>query len=107
VIFGCTEIGVLLDADDVSLPAFDTTVLHSAARSRSVSRTIDGFRLAPLAPNDSVRIVFDWHYEVSRLSGREGAIDPTTFYLAYFYPRVAVHDDYNGWDQRDALRLHG
>jgi aspartate racemase len=31
VIVGCTEIGLLLDADDVSLPAFDTTVLHSAA----------------------------------------------------------------------------
>ena len=25
-------------------------------------------------------------------------IDSTTFYLAYFYPRVAVYDDYNGWD---------
>ena len=31
VIFGCTEIGLLLGPDDVSLPAFDTTVLHSAA----------------------------------------------------------------------------
>jgi hypothetical protein len=25
-------------------------------------------------------------------------LDSTTFYLAYFYPRVAVFDDYNGWD---------
>jgi hypothetical protein len=25
-------------------------------------------------------------------------IDSTTWYLAYFYPRVAVFDDYNGWD---------
>ena len=25
-------------------------------------------------------------------------IDSTTYYLAYFYPRVAVYDDYNGWD---------
>ena len=31
VIFGCTEIGLLLRPDDISLPAFDTTVLHSAA----------------------------------------------------------------------------
>ena len=31
-------------------------------------------------------------------SGREGMIDSTTFFLAYFYPRVAVYDDYNGWD---------
>ena len=25
-------------------------------------------------------------------------IDCTTWFLAYFYPRVAVYDDYNGWD---------
>jgi aspartate racemase len=31
IIFGCTEIGLLLRPDDVALPAFDTTVLHAAA----------------------------------------------------------------------------
>ncbi|GJG88773.1 peptidase [Gemmatimonadetes bacterium T265] len=53
---------------------------------------------APLLPRDSVRLSFDWHYDVSREAGREGMLDSTTFYLAYFYPRVAVYDDYNGWD---------
>jgi hypothetical protein len=52
----------------------------------------------PLAPGDSVRLTFDWHFDMSRESGREGAIDSTTFFLAYFYPRVAVYDDYQGWD---------
>ena len=31
LIFGRTEIGVLLGPDDVALPAFDTTALHAAA----------------------------------------------------------------------------
>lgn len=31
VIFGCTEIGLLLGAGDVSIPVFDTTVLHVSA----------------------------------------------------------------------------
>jgi aspartate racemase len=31
VIFGCTEIGLLLSPEDVSLPAFDTTMLHAGA----------------------------------------------------------------------------
>ena len=52
----------------------------------------------PLLPHDSVQLSFDWHYEISLESGREGMIDSTTYYLAYFYPRVAVYDDYNGWD---------
>jgi len=53
---------------------------------------------APLLPHDSVRLAFKWHYDVSKESGREGMLDSTTFFLAYFYPRVAVYDDYNGWD---------
>ena len=31
VIFGCTEIGMLLRPEDVALPTFDTTVLHADA----------------------------------------------------------------------------
>ncbi len=51
-----------------------------------------------LAPHASVKLTFKWHVDLSVGSGREGAIDPTTFFLAYFYPRVAVYDDTNGWD---------
>ncbi len=54
-----------------------------------------------LLPHDSVRLGFEWHYEISTRSGREGMIDSTTYFLAYSYPRVSVYDDYNGWDQLD------
>jgi hypothetical protein len=55
----------------------------------------------PLLPHDSVTLSFDWHYEISRESNREGMIDSTTYFLAYFYPRVAVYSDYDGWDRMD------
>ena len=51
-----------------------------------------------VAPGDSVELAFTWHYDVSRQPGREGMIDATTYFLAYFYPRVAVYDDTDGWD---------
>jgi Peptidase family M1 domain len=54
-----------------------------------------------LLPHDSVKLSFNWHYEISLQSNREGMIDSTTFFLAYFYPRVAVYDDYYGWDRLD------
>lgn len=63
----------------------------------------------PLAAHDSMTLSFDWHFDVSAASNREGTIDPTTFYLAYFYPRIAVYDDYNGWDRTpfiDALEFY-
>jgi hypothetical protein len=55
----------------------------------------------PLLPHDTIGLDVDWHYEISRESNREGMIDSTTWFLAYFYPRVAVYDDYNGWDTLD------
>ncbi|HEV8508147.1 MAG TPA: M1 family peptidase, partial [Chitinophagaceae bacterium] len=59
-----------------------------------------------LTPHDSVELSFAWHYEISLQSGREGMIDSTTYFLAYFYPRVAVYDDYNGWDQMPFMDSH-
>jgi hypothetical protein len=50
-------------------------------------------------PHDSVLINIAWHFDASKQSGREGQIDSTSYYLAYFYPRVSVYDDYNGWDR--------
>jgi len=53
---------------------------------------------APLMPHDSVKLNITWHYALSKRPGRDGVIDPTSFYIAYFYPRVSVYDDYKGWD---------
>jgi len=52
----------------------------------------------PLAPKDSVRLRFNWHYTLASRGTREGRIDSTSYFIAYFYPRVAVVDDYNWWD---------
>jgi hypothetical protein len=51
-----------------------------------------------LKVGDSVLLNFKWHYDLSEKSGREGKLDSTSFFLAYFYPRIAVMDDTHGWD---------
>jgi hypothetical protein len=62
--------------------------------------TWQAFRLTqPLLPHDSVQLEFEWNFDISLESNREGMIDSTTYFLAYFYPRVAVYDDYYGWDR--------
>jgi len=52
----------------------------------------------PLAPQQSVKLSIKWHYDLSLKSNREGVIDPTSYFIAYFYPRVSVYDDTDGWD---------
>ena len=59
-----------------------------------------------LLPHQSIELSFEWHYNVSLQSGREGMIDSTTYFLAYFYPRIAVFDDYNGWDRMPFVDSH-
>jgi hypothetical protein len=53
---------------------------------------------SPLMPHDSIKLNISWHYSLSKRPGRDGVIDSTSFYIAYFYPRVSVYDDYLGWD---------
>lgn len=60
----------------------------------------------PVPPGGTIKLSFKWHYELVLESGREGVIDPTTFYIAYFYPRIAVLDDVNGWDQVAHISSH-
>lgn len=58
----------------------------------------------PLLPNTSIGINCDWTYELTANGDREGMIDSTTFFFAYFFPRIAVYDDYIGWDK---IRFEG
>lgn len=55
----------------------------------------------PLLPGKNLKMEIDWSYPISRKAGREGMLDETSFFLAYFYPRIAVYDDYAGWDKTD------
>lgn len=61
--------------------------------------TVESVKLQkPIAAKSSVEIKIEWEYPLAKESGREGQIDPETFYVAYSFPRVSVYDDYNGWD---------
>ena len=62
--------------------------------------TVQAIRLSnKLETGDSLKLTFDWHYDLSEESGREGKLDSSSYHLAYFYPRIAVYDDVHGWDR--------
>lgn len=70
------------------------------AGANAPGSTIHGIVLdKPVPPKGKVRIRMRWHYELVKDAGwKEGAIDQTSFYLAYFYPRITNYSDYGGWD---------
>ena len=49
----------------------------------------------PLAPGESVKLGFDWHYDLATEAKHEGAIDPSTFFVGYWFPRVPPNNDYD------------
>ncbi|MEP7164433.1 MAG: M1 family metallopeptidase [Ferruginibacter sp.] len=96
--------------DGVHVDKFTVNGVETKWENNDYSPTVQYAELAkPLMPHESVQLTFDWHFQASLKSGREGMIDSTTYFLAYFYPRVAVFDDYNGWDElehTDALEFY-
>ncbi|RPH31394.1 MAG: peptidase [Bacteroidales bacterium] len=52
-----------------------------------------------LLPDKQVSITIHWHYTLNRNSHiRTGLVDSTSFFVAYFFPRIAVYDDIDGWN---------
>ena len=55
---------------------------------------------SPVPPGGSIELAFDFGFDVPQqgASGRMGYSGDELFYLAYFYPQMAVYDDVEGWD---------
>lgn len=52
-----------------------------------------------ILPHSKVELQISWHYYVNTGSQeRTGMIDSNTYFIAYFFPRVAVYDDIDEWD---------
>jgi hypothetical protein len=54
----------------------------------------------PLPPGQSVDLSLEWSYIAPSAPGtvpRECVCDSTTWFVAYWYPQVAVYDDLHGW----------
>ncbi|MEQ8927146.1 MAG: M1 family metallopeptidase [Fulvivirga sp.] len=65
----------------------------------------------PLKSGDSIKIHLKWKYNIAdrmRLAGRNGyeyfpEDDNYIYAIAQFYPRMAVYDDVNGWQNKQYL----
>ncbi|MBK6929425.1 MAG: M1 family metallopeptidase [Saprospirales bacterium] len=52
-----------------------------------------------LASGATATITLQWSYTLpaDKNATRECVCDPTTFFVPYWYPQIAVYDDYRGW----------
>lgn len=53
-----------------------------------------------LNPGSSLKVESQWQYTIPNISQiRGGAYDASSFFVSYWYPRIAVYDDLSGWDK--------
>lgn len=74
------------------------------ARTNRRHRDADGTDLLvpipELAPGRSTTVSLDFSYTLNKTSHiRTGQIDSGAFFVAYFFPRIAVYDDIDGWNR--------
>lgn len=81
-----------IDGEEVDVD-LDPSVMKISATNSEIS--LD----TPLAPGDDIDIEIDWRYPIPRKQpARTGAYSDSAFFIAYWYPQIAVYDDIDGWD---------
>ena len=74
---------------------------YSLERGQGVSKsgTNTTVRLKEqLEPGAQLQMEIDWVHYIPETTVRTGAYDSTAFFIAYWYPQIAVYDDIFGWD---------
>ncbi len=61
-------------------------------------------RIKPLLPQQTLKFKVTYNYVLNQNSHmRTGAIDSSAWFIAYFFPRIAVYDDLDGWNRHPYL----
>ena len=61
-------------------------------------------RIKPLASHQQVQFKIKFSYTLNKTSHiRTGQVDEGAFFIAYFFPRIAVYDDIDGWNRNPYL----
>lgn len=61
-------------------------------------------RIKPLAPGKKINFHITYSYILNKTSHiRTGEVDDGAYFIAYFFPRIAVYDDIDGWNNNPYL----
>ncbi|WP_159471654.1 M1 family metallopeptidase [Dyadobacter sp. 3J3] len=86
--------------DGVSIEKFSFNSRELDTKQYSIRGTNMTVRGHKILPKQKVQFDITYSYDLNRGSFiRGGQIDSGTFFIAYFFPRIAVYDDIDGWNE--------
>ncbi|MEP6615282.1 MAG: M1 family metallopeptidase [Ginsengibacter sp.] len=88
---------------DISDGVTISSILVNNAKLDSTSLRTDGTNMliphVSVLPHQTIVFNISWSYILNKSSDiRTGEIDPGADFVAYFFPRIAVYDDIDGWN---------
>ena len=94
---------IKLDKDDaqrgVSIEKITLDNEVQDASKREIQVTNMYVTIKPLAPKQTIHVKIDYSYTLNKESHRRtGEVDEGTYFMAYFFPRITVYDDIDGWN---------
>jgi hypothetical protein len=86
--------------DGVRISSFQFNGTSVDSNKLSIDGTNMTAPVSPLAPGGTMRFSIQYSYTLNKTSHiRTGEIEPGADFIAYFFPRIAVYDDIDGWNR--------
>ena len=86
--------------DGVSITSMKINNASKTLGSLIIDSTNMHTSIAPLAPGANIKLDIEYYYTLNKGSHvRTGQIDSVSYFIAYFFPRIAVYDDIDGWNK--------
>ncbi|WP_316820029.1 M1 family metallopeptidase [Pedobacter gandavensis] len=86
--------------DGVKISALQADGRQLAQDAMTIDGTNMQLKIAPLAPGKQIKLKIDYQYDLNKGSHmRTGQVDEGSHFVAYFFPRIAVYDDIDGWNK--------
>ncbi len=80
------------------------SAIDNAIEKEVITGTNMVVKITALAPHQTIQFNIDYHYQLNKGSHmRTGQIDSHADFVAYFFPRIAVYDDIDGWNMNPYL----
>lgn len=99
----------LTDGMDIRYLIIDGDSIRLKGKNKTVRRTPTNLVVKlenPLPPGGKLVAETGWNFPVPRKRRvRMGQYSDSDFFIAYWYPQVAVYDDIDGWDRHEYLGM--
>ncbi|HEX8357805.1 MAG TPA: M1 family metallopeptidase, partial [Segetibacter sp.] len=80
------------------------SIKNSPVLTYSLNGTNMTVVVPPVLPKASIAFNISYHYTLNKGSHtRTGQVEPNAAFIAYFFPRIAVYDDIDGWNRNQYL----